>query len=292
MATPVRKVAYLQYLQLALLSATWLAGIYVNGFVAILPGESVDEILLTPAVAAHVILASTSAATSVSLLALAWAASARRSTLLMALATFSIVVAGSSGLAFVLGGGSSSVESMIMASAFITAAFLTFLSLASLKLETRVRGHITSRISFIFCCLSLLFAYAVFLSGIYVNLFVAGPVFSLPLNSELAAFRKAEGSPPFVIHEVLGALLLVSLLFLAASLWFAGARKLSLVGSLSSIFVAYSAYVGSINLTSPLSPISGGVAAILIPMLSAASFITAVMMTMLLSLRIRTESGS
>ena len=64
-AALARKIAYVLGLQLIFLSATWLAGIYVNGFVPILPGTSTEAILLNPAVELHVVLASLSAATSV-----------------------------------------------------------------------------------------------------------------------------------------------------------------------------------------------------------------------------------
>ena len=58
------------------------------------------------------------------------------------------------------------------------------------------------------CYLVLVLFYTVFVTGIYVNLFVAGPIFSLPLNSEPAAFARAESSVPFIGHEVLGLVLL------------------------------------------------------------------------------------
>jgi phosphate acetyltransferase len=69
-ASLARKIADVSRLQLVFLSVTWLAGIYVNGFVPILPGTGTEAILLNPAVESHVVLATLSAATSVFILAL------------------------------------------------------------------------------------------------------------------------------------------------------------------------------------------------------------------------------
>jgi hypothetical protein len=220
-ASLARKMANVSRLQLVFLSATWVVGIYVNGFVPIVPGTSAGAILLNPAVASHVVIATLSAATSVFLLALAWAGGSRRVVAVSLLASLSIVLAGDSGVAFVLGGGSDSAQSMIMATAFVTAIFLTFLSMASLGADEWSSGlggpdggRVTSRMSLASCNVALLLFYGVFVTGIYVNLFVAGPVFSLPLNSELAAFRVAEDSAPFLIHEALGGALLATLVVL------------------------------------------------------------------------------
>lgn len=293
MASLAGKMADVSRLQLVFLSATWLAGIYVNGFVSIIPGTSAEAILLNPAVESHVVLATLSAATSVFILALAWAGGSRRLTASTLLASFSIVLAGDSGLAFVLGGGSDTAQSMIMATSFVTAIFLTFLAMASLKPDegsSTYGGGGASRAALFSCYLALLLFYAVFVSGIYVNLFVAGPVFSLPLGLELAAFKQAESSASFVAHEALGGALLASLILLAASLWSGGAKRISLVSVVPALLVAYSAYVGSLNLTSPPVPAvssSGGAVSALVPMLSSAGLMTAMVITMLLALRIR-----
>jgi hypothetical protein len=296
-ASLARKIADVSRLQLVFLSLTWLAGIYVNGFVLIIPGMNTETILLNPAVESHVVLATLSAATSVFILALAWAGGQRRLTVLALLASISIVLAGDSGIAFVLGGGSDSAESMIMAAAFITAIFLTFLSMASLKAGDvpspggggRAGGRVMSRAPLLSCYAALLLFYAVFLTGIYVNLFVAGPVFSLPLGLELAAFRQAESMPPFVLHEVIGGALLVTLVVLTISLWSGGARRASLMSAAPALFVAYSAYVGLLDLTSSPVPAvsSSGMASVLVPLLSSAGLMAATVITMLLTLKIR-----
>jgi hypothetical protein len=297
-AALARKIAYVLGLQLIFLSATWLAGIYVNGFVPILPGASMESILLNPAVELHVILASLSAATGVFIVALAWASGSRRLTAVTLLASLSIVVAGDSGLAFILGGGSDSAQSMIMASAFVTALFLTFLSMASLKTDggssaygSAGREPAAGGGSLALCYLSLALFYAVFVTGIYVNLFVAGPIFSLPLNSEAAAFARAESSGPFVVHEVLGLMLLAALVTLVISLWIGGAGRLAAVGVAPALLVGYSAYVGSMNLTSTVTAVlpGGASATILVPMLSAVGLMGAIVVTMLLTLRIRAD---
>jgi hypothetical protein len=298
-AALARKIAYVLGLQLLFLSATWLAGIYVNGFVPILPGESTETILLNPAVESHVILASLSAATSVFILALAWASGSRRLTALTLIASLSIVLAGDSGLAFILGGGSDSAESMIMASAFVTALFLTFLSMASLRTDGWApvyggEGGQTAarRGSLALCYAALVLFYAVFITGIYVNLFVAGPIFSLPLNSEPAAFARAESTVPFIGHEVLGLMLLAALVTLVIALWVEGAPRLSAVGAVPALLVGYSAYVGSMNLTSTVTAvIPGGAAPFLVPMLSATGLIGAIVITMLLTLRVRADGA-
>jgi hypothetical protein len=277
------------YLQLVFLSATWLAGIYVNGFVAILPGEPLDSILLTPAVASHIFVASLSAVTGFALLPLVWKSGARRAASFLILADVSIVIAGLSGLAFLLGGASDSWQSMSMASAFITAFFLTFLSLAAFDRPTRPTPGGSGGLPFALSLVALACFYGVFTSGIYVNLFVAGPVFSLPLGLELSAFKAAERTAPFIFHEVIGALTLAALGSLSFSLWSKGMKRLTLVSALPVLFVAYSAYVGSLNVVSPLSPVSGGEAAVLIPMLSAAALISAMLITMLVALRTRSS---
>jgi hypothetical protein len=182
-----------------------------------------------------------------------------------------------------------------MASAFVTAIFLTFLSMASAGPDgasSRPRGPalegLRGEIPRALCYAALVLFYVVFLSGMYVNLFVAGPVFSLPLNSELAAFVSAEHTAPFLIHEAAGAILLLTLILLTLSLWTTGERRLSLVGSVSALLVAYSAYVGSLNLTSPLAPVSSPA----VPMLSAAALISAIVITMLLTLKMKAGSGN
>ena len=290
MASLAIKSRNVALLQLAFLSATWLAGIYVNGFVPILPGTLVEVSLLNPAVESHVVLATLSAATSALMIGVAWASGQRRLVAVTLLASLSIVVAGDSGLAFVLGGGSDSAQSMIMASAFATALFLTFLSMSSLGKGngSSARGawkgpRVISRAATVACYLALVLFYAVFVTGIYVNLFVAGPVFSLPLNSEPAAFARAESSAPFIIHEVLGAALLGTLVLLAVSLWVGGARRLSMTAAAPTILVTYSAYVGSLNLTSPLAL---GVS-VLAPMVSSTGLMAAIIITMLLALEVR-----
>jgi hypothetical protein len=292
-ASLARKLADVSRLQLVFLSATWLAGIYVNGFVAIIPGTSAEAILLNPAVESHVVLAALSAAASVFIVALAWASGDRRLTALTLLASCSIVLAGDSGLAFVLGGGSDRAQSMIMATSFVTAIFVTFLSMASLKPDDVPSGHGgrgTGRTALFSCYLALVLFYAVFVTGIYVNLYVAGPVFSLPLGLELAAFGHAESSASFLIHEALGAALLTTLVVLAVSLWSGGAKRASLMSAAPALLVAYSAYVGSLNLTSPPVPVvssSGGAVSALVPMLSSAGLMAAMVITMLIALRIR-----
>ncbi len=288
MASLDRKIWYVSRLQLVFLSVTWLAGIYVNGFVSILPGTGTEAILLDPPVGFHVILATLSAATSVFLLGLAWALGSKRVVMVMALlASFSIVIAGDSGLAFVLGGGSDSGESMIMATAFITAVFLTFLSMASLgagdRPSTTAVERMTGRAPLVLFYSALVLFYAIFVTGIYVNLFVAGPDFSLPPNSQAAAFVRSESSAAFVLHEAVGGLLLSALVLVAGSLWYAGARRLSMVSAVPALLVAYSAYVGSLNFTS----LAVRTTSVLVPMLSSAGLMVALILTMLLTLRVR-----
>ena len=141
------------------------------------------------------------------------------------------------------------------------------------------------------CFIALSVSYCVFVSGIYVNLFVTGPVFSLPLDFQLAAFRQAEATTPFLLHEVLGGALLASLAALAVFLWVGGTRRLSLVAAIATLLVAYSAYVGSLNIASPLAPTPPGLASVAIPMLSAAAFIGAIVATMLVTLSFRKALG-
>jgi hypothetical protein len=298
--SPIQRLGYAALIELVFLSATWLAGIYVNGFVAIIPGTSLEVVLLNPAIDLHIVLASLSALTSVFILALAWSSGSRSTILLTLFASVSIIVAGYSGLSFVLGGGTDSGQSMVMAIGFVTALFLTFLSVASLRVDRlpsllrgSARDRLKSGVPATLCCLALLLFYSVFISGIYVNLYVAGPVFSLPLNSELAAFTRAEQTAPFIIHEALGVILIGALVMVVVSLWSGGARKLSISGIVLLLLVAYSAYVGSLNITSPPVPdLSGGADSVLVPMVSAACFMAAIVVTMLLTLRLRSDSSS
>ncbi|MDA4121830.1 MAG: hypothetical protein OK456_01465 [Thaumarchaeota archaeon] len=296
MASLARRTAVVLRLELLLLAATWFAGIYVNGFVPIIPGESASEILLTTAVASHVVLALLSFGTSIAALSLASVAGPRRVLVLTLLATVSIAAAGASGLLFVLGGASDSNDSMVMATAFITALFLSFLALVSLRTDGTSNGTATpgwrvlASAPSTFCGIVLGLFYAVFVSGVYVNLFVAGPVFSLPLNSELLAFTRAESTAPFILHEGLGAALLLATVLLAIVTWSGGKRKLASLSMVVALLVAYSAYVGSTNLTSPPVPaVSGAALSVVVPMLSAAAFIAALILTMIVALLMRAE---
>jgi len=295
-ASLARRTALVLRIELLLLAATWLAGIYVNGFVPIIPGESASEILLNPWVASHVVFALLSFGTSIAALSLASVAGPRRVLVFALFATVSIAAAGTSGLLFVLGGASDSNESMVMATAFITALFLSFLALVRLGTDGPSSGTATpewrvlASAPSILCGLALGLFYAVFVSGVYVNLFVAGPVFSLPLNSELPAFTRAEHTAPFVLHEGLGAALLLATALLAIVTWSRGARKLATLSTVVALLVAYSAYVGSTNLTSPPVPaVSGGVLSVVVPMISAAALIAALLITMMLAVVMRTE---
>ena len=248
MASLANKIAAAARLQLVFLSVTWLAGINVNGFVPILPGTGAGMILSDPSVAIHVVLGALTAATSVFILALAWADGSMRTSSYSLLAVVAMVAAGYSGISFVLGGGSSSEASMAMATAFIAALFFTFLALGSVRSESGTPSgrEVTGPSSLPLGALALAFFFLVFVSGMYVNLYVAGPVYSLPLAKEAAAFSRAEGSAGFIAHEALGALLLLTLSAFAVSL--RRARSRALVAVIPFVLVAYSAYVGSLNL--------------------------------------------
>jgi len=280
-------------LQLVFLSMAWLAGIYVNGFVAIVPGTDAAAILLNPAVESHVVFATLGAATSVFLVALAWAGGSKRTTAATLAAAICVVLAGDSGLAFVLGGGTDSAQSMIMGSAFVTAVFFTFLSMAGADSGGGLRayGRETSKAARFSCYLALLLFYCVFVTGVYVNLFVAGPALSLPPALAQSAFRQAESTSPFLIHEALGGALLATLVVFCLSMLAKGASRSSLASVAPALLVAYSAYVGSLNLTSPAAQAlsSGGAASVLVPMLSSAGLMAATVITMLLALGLRPE---
>ena len=68
MASISRKTVDASPFQPIFLAATWVAGIYVNGFVSILPWTAASAILLEPAVDVHVALATLSAAIATVLL--------------------------------------------------------------------------------------------------------------------------------------------------------------------------------------------------------------------------------
>jgi hypothetical protein len=285
-ASLASKIAAASRLQLVFLSATWLAGINVNGFVPILPGTGAGMILSNPSVAIHVVLGALTAATSVFILALAWADGSMRTFSYSLLAATAVVVAGYSGISFVLGGGSSSEASMVMATAFIAALFLTFLALGSVRSESDglPRPEAIGPSSIPLGALALALFLLVFVSGMYVNLYVAGPAYSLPLAKEAAAFSQAERSLAFIAHEALGGLLLLTLLAFAVSL--RRARSRALVAVIPVVLVAYSAYVGSLNLDSHLPLASVGQAT---GLLSSLGLMVALVVTMLLVVKARSD---
>jgi len=286
LASLASKMAYASRMQLLFLSLTWLAGINVNGFVAVIPGTGAGAILTIPPVAEHVVLGALSAATGALIVGLAWAAGSRRVLGFSLLAVAAIVVAGASGISFVLGGASSSDQSMMMATAFIAAIFLTFLALASIRPEgpRPWRASDVSKASLPAGGLALVLFFGVFVTGMYVNLFVAGPVYSLPLAKQAAALAKAEGSAGFIFHEALGGLLLLAVVVMAATLL--RQRGLGVAASLAAALVAYSAYVGALNLTST------GVVAVSgqgTQLLSSVGLMAALVITMLLVIRVRED---
>jgi hypothetical protein len=285
-ASLANKIAWASRVQLVFLSVTWLAGINVNGFVPILPGTGAGMILSNSSVAIHVVLGALTAATGVFILALAWADGSIRTFSYSVLAAVAIVVAGYSGISFVLGGGSSTEASMVMATAFIVALFLTFLALVSVRSESdgSPRPEAIGPYSVSLGAVALTLFFLVFVSGMYVNLYVAGPVYSLPLAKEAAAFSQAEGTAGFVAHEALGGLLLLTLLAFAVSL--RRSRSLALVAVIPVALVAYSAYVGSVNLDSHLPVVGVGQAT---ELLSSLGLMVGLVVTMLLVAKARSD---
>ena len=292
MIRPARRIVELTYVQMALYFATWTSGIYANGYVFVLPPAT---LLTNLAVVAHAFSGVLTLGVGMALLALTWAHGSRRSALCALAAAVAIASAEVSGLSFALGPGSD-IVSMAMAVGFITAVFMTFFSSLSLREKTQGREddgsgprqegvrpllHILYMELFLFCL--------VFLSGMYVNLWVAGGIFSMPPAVARGMLAGAIYSPPFAAHAMLGILLLGAGVASTASLWRKGLKRWLFLSVASTSLIGYSALVGVLNMTA-LSD-GGYLVFLVVPMLSAAGFMASLLASVLLTTEVHGASA-
>ena len=295
------RILRLSYVQLVLYVVTWLAGIYVNGFVPSPSdnGGSVVAFFLSPAVITHFLLAALTAAVGIMLLASGWIFQLKRFTILTGLSLVSIAIAGTGGLSFVFGIGDSNLDSMLMATSFITAVYLSFLAILNLK-KTRFPERI-SRFTKNLSVATLALFYLVFVSGIYLNLYVASSVFSEPPVIEQKMLGQMVTSPTALFHETSGTLLLLLMIFFTIGLFRSLPKKLVLRGLFATLFVLYSLLVGAFeNIEPVLVPASSSIQSVqsdlsyvfsseVIPLLSAVGFLAALVILMSVVHEMRTQ---
>ncbi len=294
------KIQRLAYLQMVLYLAIWLFGIYINGFEPSPQetGASSVSFFLSPIVITHFVLGISTAALGFVLLTLGWVYKLKKFVLLMALSLVSITVAATGGLTFVFGIGNQNFDSMLMATGFLTAFYLTFLSLLADK-SISLKNKKTLTLSF--SVLGLF--YVVFLSGMYVNLFVASSVFSEPPAIAQKMLFGMVTSPPALIHEISGVLLLVLVTALTISLLCTRLSKLGRMGIISSLLVAYSLLQGVLSNIAPIFESQSGtlvsqtglvqaITSVVEPMISAAGFFISIIITMIIAERLSSRKMS
>ncbi|MGI0091167.1 MAG: hypothetical protein ACREBS_05615 [Nitrososphaerales archaeon] len=290
------KIQRLTFAQLILYLAVWLFGIYINGFEPS-PSETVGSpasFFLNPAVIIHFVLAAATASVGIMLFSLGWVYGLRKFTVLTGLSLASIAIAATGGLSFVFGMGNQGTDSMLMATSFITALYLTFLAILSTGLPEMPRKSGIQSLSFMVLGLF----YLVFLSGIYVNLFVASSVFSEPPAVTTQMLGQMVTSPPVLLHETSGVLLLGLAIALTATLFRARFRELAIRGALCSLLIVYSLLEGVLMNVLPIfepptSPALSSqtnhfyiVTSVVAPLFSAAGFLAAILIAMSIAQRL------
>lgn len=291
-----KRIRRLSNLQFILYIITWLVGIYINGFEPSPPesaGGSAFAFFLNPVVVAHFALAVTTAVVGIMLLSLGWIYGLRRFLLFNAVALASISIAGAGGTSYVFAIGNPNQDSMIMATSFITAAYTSFLSILTMREPSRVeiasRAEVGTSLKLSVAVLGLF--YVVFVSGMYVNLFVASSIFSLPPSVARQMLGQMLYSPSGLIHEISGLVLLSLSLALAVLLHRSHRKNLANRAVAVMSLVAYSMFVGILmNVVPAFSPatvatgVPGGlnylVVEVIVPMLSAAAFVISMLVAM------------
>jgi hypothetical protein len=287
------RVLRLAYVQLGLYLAIWVLGIYINGFVPSPAdtGGSPISFLLSHVVITHFLFGTTAAALGLVLLTLGLVHKLQGFSLLIGLSLVAIATAATGGLSFVFEIGSQTFDSMLMATSFITAVFLSFF--AVLRLRARVTQPKQRNRLQNLSLVTLGLFYVVFISGIYVNLFVASSVFSEPPFIANQLLAKMIVSPPALVHETSGVLLLVFSFTLTVTTLQAKMSKLAIYGAISSLLVTYSLLEGVMMnvipaLETPMESSSSFhfLTSVIAPLVSAAGFLTALLITMGVVLRI------
>ena len=227
----------LVYTQLFLFVVTWFLGIYINGFVS---GQTVYGIsfLRVHVVTAHFIFGIAILTIAGILFSVALKYKLRRATLFSGLALAGVAIAATGGLSFVFGIGNQNIDSMLMATSFITALYLSFLSVLNPIPKFNVKSNLI-RLSFAV----LVFFYIAFLSGMYANIFVASEVFSEPPSIARKMLGSMVLSPSMLFHEITGTLLF-ALVIVFTILLYRAHLKLAVRGAISAVLVGYSFFEG------------------------------------------------
>jgi len=293
-AAPDKTIRRLSYLQLLLYLATWLVGIYINGFVSSPSdtGGSTVSFFLSYPVITHFVLAAATASVGIMLLSFGWIYQLRRFTLFSGLSLASIAIAGTGGLSFVFRIGNSNLDSMIMATSFITAVYLTFFAILSTGATRRPQVKGVTRLVQNFSAATLAIFYVVFVSGIYLNLYVASSVFSEPPVIARQMLGNMVTSPAALLHEISGTLLLLLTIMFTVALFRSGLRKLAVRSLVGCLLVWFSLLMGvSENIEPLLVPASSSPLNVqtgidhlftseVLPLLSAAGFLAAIIIVM------------
>ena len=167
--------------------------------------------------------------------------SLRKFVLLSGLSLVSVAIAATGGLSFVFGIGNSDLDSMLMAGSFITAVYLTFLAILNARpVKVKEGAGLVQNLSIV----TLALFYIVFVSGMYLNLFVASNVFSKPPAIAQQMLGQMVTSPSALVHEVSGVLLLASVISFTLVLFSKGLKKLAYRGLVASLLVTYSLVLG------------------------------------------------
>lgn len=285
---PDRTLLRLSYAQLILFLATWLAGIYINGFVSSPIGGSTVSFFLSAPVITHFVLGATTAAVGIMLLAFGWIYHLKRFTIFTGLSLASVAIAGTGGLCFVFGIGDSNLDSMIMATSFITAVYLNFFAILSVRDIRFIPGRRGAGLAQKISIATLGLFYLVFVFGIYLNLYVASTVFSEPASIEQKMLGNMVTSPAGLAHEGSGTLLVLLTLALTIVLFRSYPRKLALRGLVAFLFAVYSLLVGVFENIVPMTePVSNLVLSSqnvltseVVPLISAAGFLVSLILVM------------
>lgn len=278
----------LAYIQLALYVLVWLFGIYINGFVS--SGNIGFSFLFSPVVIVHFTLAAAVIIVGIMLESMFLLSGLGKSAVLntISLACLGLAVIG--GLTIIFGIGIEQYDSMLMATGYITALYLGFLSM--LFAQTPVSKHVANISTLILLSFAaLVLYYTVFLSGMYTNLFVAASVFSEPPNLAREMLAQMVTSIPVLIHETSSLFLLLVAFVYSFKLFDSKARTYGVLGLLCSLFVLYSLIEGTLmnilpifqSTTIPQSASMQFIEFTLAPMLSAAGFMVAIVITLVLT---------
>ncbi|HVB12558.1 MAG TPA: hypothetical protein VNE86_05445 [Nitrososphaerales archaeon] len=298
---PDKRIIQLAAVQFLLYFSTWLVGIYINGFEpspADVGGSSVI-FFLSPPVITHVVLGASTAAVGIALLIIGWIYKFRKFVLLSGLSLASISIAGTGGLSYVFGVGNSDLNSMIMAGSFITAVYLTFIAILNTGLVRRIQVKKDTGLLRNFSIVTLTLFYLVFVSGMYLNLFVASAIFSKPPEIARQMLGQMVTTPTALIHEFSGGVLLASVISFTLVLFSKGLKRLAVRGVVVTLLVTYSLLLGVIENIEPATNAvfnpQAGLESLMIseiaPLLSAAGFFVAILISMSIVLRLR-SAGS